>query len=194
MGLGSMMAGGNPAEGRQDNDFYSTPPEVTHALLLKETFHDDVWECAAGSGAMSDVLQLHGYTVVSTDVNPQRDDVKRFDFLKRGTTRAPSLVTNPPFSLAEPFIRHAHKLGVEKMALLLKSSFWHAKSRMDLWNLWQPARIYPLLWRPDFMGKGRPTMEVAWFVWERDRENADTLYRPLAKPTESDIVPRLVSL
>ncbi len=37
-------------------DFYPTPRWATFALIENERFRGDIWECACGDGAMSDVL------------------------------------------------------------------------------------------------------------------------------------------
>jgi hypothetical protein len=51
--------------------------------------------------------------------------------------------------------------------MLLKSQYWHAAKRHQLFNTHTPAYILPLTWRPDFMfGErgGAPTMDVLWTV------------------------------
>jgi hypothetical protein len=92
-----------------------------------------------------------------------------------------AIVTNPPFNLAEQFIRHAIlDLQIPYCALLLKATYWHAKSRISLFKECPPAVIYPLTWRLDFMNRGRPTMECSWIVWDRSR--VGTKYELLEKP------------
>lgn len=181
--LGAMMAGGNPAGGRQDDDFYPTPADVTEALLTVERFEGGIWEPCCGDGAMVKVLQVAGYLVDATDINP-RGCGRQADFLETKSLAhgCENIVTNPPFELAVPMIEHAlFGLGAKKLALVLKASFWHAKTRKKLWDRCPPAAIHPLLWRPDFLGKKRPTMEVMWCVWERGH-TGPTHYRPLVRP------------
>lgn len=93
------------------------------------------------------------------------------------------IITNPPFSKATEFIEHALDID-KKCAFLLKSQFWHAKSRIDLFNKLPPSYVLPLTWRPDFLfGKksGSPTMEVIWTVWSG---TSQAKYQPLRKPIE----------
>lgn len=182
MGLGSAMAGGNATNGRQDDDFYPTPGNVTQALLTVETFPGPVLEPACGDGSMVRELEAAGYRVIASDINP-RGVGKTIDFLglKGRLAANVSIVTNPPFTLAVSFIEKAMELGASKLCLVLKSTFWHAANRNPLWRRHQPARIYPLLWRPDFLGLGRPTMEVAWHVWDCEHVGA-TVYQPLLRP------------
>lgn len=181
MGIGSAMLGGNPADGRQALDFYPTPEDVTLALLEVEAFDALVYEPACGDGAIAKVLEERGHIVCGTDIEP-RGYGSQADFFSLEGMEDGDLVSNPPFNLAEAFIRHAMtRLRPRKMALVLKSSFFHAKGRRPLFEEYPPAAIYPLTWRPDFLGKGAPVLEVAWFVWERGHKGA-TVYRPLSRP------------
>ena len=182
MGLGSAMAGGNPADGREDDDFYPTPWEVTHALMLAEPFAGTIHECACGDGAMAREIAGFGHRVVATDlVDRGYGQVK--DFLALKMRLADTVITNPPFDVAMPFIRHGlGVLGVRKMALVLKATFWHPKNRRELRALFPPKIVYPLSWRPDFLGKGRPTMDCIWCVWDRDYVGPTLYGEALPKP------------
>ena len=187
MGLGAMMAGGNPdpKRMRQENDFYPSPPDVTLALMtVFKPWFDYAWEPCAGNGAMSDVIESVGRKVYSSDIVSRRADIVEQDFFK--TSRMPPktdcIITNPPFAPAEKFIRHAFEnVGCQRMALLLKSTFFHAKGRTPLFNQYRPSTIMPLTWRPDFMQLGRPVMEVSWFVWNTPCANY-TEYKLLNRP------------
>jgi len=186
-GVGAMMAGGNPDKkrGRQEDDFYPTPKEVTRALMrvIPPRPNEKWWEPCCGDGSMANTLTSFGASVLATDINP-RDFGDRQDFfdvlsLPDGVT---SIITNPPFDIAEKFIRHAWEtLKVEQMALVLKATYWHAASRQALFRDCTPCVIMPLTWRPDFLGLGRPTMEVMWCLWDRKSDDAPPLYIPLSK-------------
>lgn len=177
------MAGGNPNEtrGRQGHDTYPTPSEVTEALLREFEIGGRVWEPCCGEGAMVDVLARHGLRVVAGDIRPNPVGMM-IDFFsyEKPPSEVEWLITNPPFNLAEKIIRHAFRIGVPKMALVLKSSYWHAKGRVALFDDFQPSVIAPLTWRPDFLDLGRPTMEVMWCIWHRPN-SALTIYEPLNK-------------
>jgi hypothetical protein len=185
VGLGSMMAGGNPKKGRQADDWYATPSEVTQALLEVEKFEGVIWEPCCGDGAMGRLIEAAGYKVVASDINPRGYGVKRDLFsVKRQVSH--STISNPPFQLgdgrdAADIIRHLMTLNQRKIALVLKSTYFHAKVRKALFDEFRPARIYPLLWRPDFLCLGRPTMEVQWVVWYQGFSGYPQ-YRPLSKP------------
>lgn len=84
---------------RQAHDFYATPEWVTEALLRHVRFRGQVWEPCCGGGAISTVLQRHGYHVTSTDIADHGFGTPGVDFLAcravPGGCRA--LVTNPPY-------------------------------------------------------------------------------------------------
>ena len=144
-----------------------------------------IWEPAAGEGDMAGVLQTYFETVYATDI------MDGTDFLKSSIDAADWIITNPPFSLAEAFIRRAAELG-KPFAFLVKSQFWHAKRRLSLFDKFPPSYILPLTWRPDFLFKerngkkgGSPLMDVMWCVWLTPQmQGTQTSYQLLEKPKE----------
>lgn len=181
----SRISGGNSAAGRRQSDLYPTPPEVTVALLRFLNFPSgvSVWEPAAGDGDMADVISQYAFPVYVTDI---RDGT---DFLQSCIDGADWIITNPPFSLAEEFIRHAAELN-KPFAMLLKAQYWHAAKRAKLFEELPPSYILPLTWRPDFFFKerdgkkgGSPLMDVMWCVWLTPwMKNVQTVYQPLPRP------------
>jgi hypothetical protein len=179
---GMNLANGSKVSKRRDLDFYPTPPDVTHALMRFLNLNScRVWEPACGDGAMSKVIEEYGNTVYSTDLRSEGVYGKGgVDFLK-SEYPADAIITNPPFNVSEDFIVHAVNRA-PLVAMLLKSQYWHAKRRTDLFNAIPPTWVLPLNWRPDFMkGErgGAPTMEVAWTVWKWGEH--DTRYRILTR-------------
>lgn len=178
--LGSRIAGGNTAYQRAKSDYYPTPPEATQALLdflqlPKETV---IWEPACGDGHMVDVIRSNGYSVVASDI------LDGTDYLcSQKPDGVNYIITNPPFSQAKEFIKRSIYHNIP-FAFLLKSQFWHAKNRYDLFYQQPPTWILPLTWRPDFLfktrGNGSPLMDVMWCVWIPCQ--TFTQYRPLQKP------------
>ena len=179
----SQMIGGNPEKKRSATDFYPTPDEVTETLIYAiqpnpET--TNIWEPACGDGRMVRCLERIGpYEVVGTDISTGHDFLK----INEVPDGCNWIITNPPFSLAEEFIRHAHELNIP-FAFLLKSQLWHAKKRYDLFTQCPPDYIFPLTWRPDFLfgaSSGAPLMDVMWCVWLRNSRYPLTRYVPLKK-------------
>lgn len=195
----ATLANGGNQERRRELDFYPTPPEATHALMRFLTMHGVVrrdslvWEPACGSGAMSDVIQQYvDEEVRSSDWRTTGYGEGGVDFLQAAWD-CDAIITNPPFNLAEDFIRHARKQA-PVVAMLLKSQYWHASKRLQLFNEGPPSWVLPLTWRPDFLfeqrvqgAKGAPTMEVLWTVWVDG--DFDTKYRLLPKPPLRHLVP-----
>lgn len=185
----SLANGGDQAK-RRELDFYPTPPDATHALMRFLTLQGIVgkdalvWEPACGNGAMSNVISEYVDEVYSTDLRQTGFGIGGKDFLL-SQFDCEAVITNPPFALSEQFIRHA-LTQAPIVAMLLKSQYWHAQKRVDLFNTFSPAFVLPLTWRPDFLfdqridgTKGAPTMEVHWTVWVDG--NYDTKYRLLRK-------------
>ena len=181
MNMGVKIAGGNPAHGRRENDFYATPPECVTALLDRWPLEGSVWEPMAGDGVLVEAMRDRGLEVFAGDLHDRGAGAILEDFLAVEVRRASTIVTNPPYKLAAEVIRHAHALGVSRLALLLKSTFWHAAKRHDLYLAHRPRWIFPLLWRPDYTGQGGATMEAAWVVWEGATAE-HTEYEPLPRP------------
>lgn len=182
-----MVLANRSAIDRSKTDFYETPEDVTVALLDflegRGLLYSDIWEPACGRGKMADVVRSRGYTVVCTDLYDHGYGESGVDFLKENRA-CDWIITNPPFSQATEFIKHALEME-RKCAFLVKSQFWHAKSRLGLFREHPPAYVLPLTWRPDFLygaKSGSPTMECCWVVWTDQRECPR--YIPLERQTE----------
>lgn len=183
----SRIIGGNTAYKRSSSDFYPTPPDATFALIqfLDLEKGTKIWEPACGDGHMVRVMKAMGYQVVGTDIQNGED------FLTLPLVDCEWIITNPPFSLSEAFVRRCieHK---KPFCLLLKSQYWHAKKRKQLFEELPPKWILPLTWRPDFMfktrGGGSPLMDVMWVLWKPgdDREHI-TRYLLLDRPTKNEM-------
>jgi len=189
-GIGAAMAGGKRGSGetrpRQHGDWYPTPEEVTEVLFPHVRIKGDVLEPCCGDGSLAKVIERHGHRVIATDLYYRGygdGHGERFDVLKLKELPAPNVITNPPFNIAKQIIEHLLSLQPDLLALVLKASFWHAKSRMDLFERHPPSKIIALTWRPDFLHLKRPTMEVIWCVWQRGH-NGPTEYILAGRPSK----------
>jgi hypothetical protein len=178
---------GQKLHARKPADFYPSPPDVTQALIdflnLKPgTF---VWEPACGDGAMSKVLSASGCNVHSTDLREDSGYGEGgVDFLTADPEGvAPDwIITNPPFKLAPEFITRSLQI-TPNAAMLLKSQFWHAARRLELFEKHPPSHILALTWRPAFLEAERgssPLMDVIWCVWQKNSEG--TRFTPVRRP------------
>jgi hypothetical protein len=166
------------------NDLYETPPEAVHALLRHEKLPKHIWEPAAGRGAISRELRAAGHTVFASDLCDYegRDSgiITELDFL---VTYAPNnyktIVTNPPFKLADQFIRHGLALGC-KVVVLQRLMAIEGAGRSDLIDkhcerIWAGIERLPMMHREGWEGPKLAVAGVpfAWFVfspvkWPRD--------------------------
>lgn len=178
--VATQMIGGNPTKKRSETDFYPTPSEVTETLLrfldLPKT--TVIWEPACGEMDMVSTMQSAGYSVIATDLSYGQD------FLTCPVQECDWIITNPPFSVSDKFIERCAEHG-KPFALLLKSQYWHARKRYDLFQKITPSIVCPLTWRPDFLFKkhekrSAPLMDVMWCVWEPPY-NQRTVFYPLSK-------------
>lgn len=178
-----LHSGSPSGRSRRKLDEYPTPPEATIALMeFMDLLPMHIWEPAAGDGSMADVMEDYGHVVTKTDIQTGQD------FLAPNTkVYCEAIITNPPFNQSAEFIKKA-VCSAPIVAMLLKSQYWHAKKRYDLFVEHPPSFVLPLTWRLDFLykerGKGTraaPTMETAWSVWGF-KENGSTKYIPLEKP------------
>jgi hypothetical protein len=164
---------------RQLNDSYETPPWVTDAIvrhLRSLALH--VWEPAAGSGQMVDALGCAGFQVTATDIATGVDFLD-CDALPSDAIQA--IVTNPPYTYAEPFIEHALLLtkpvgGV--VSMLLRCDFDHGKTRRHLFADCPAFAIKLILTkRIVFFDRpgAAPSFNHAWFVWDWQHTGKPTI-------------------
>ncbi len=180
----TMIGGASDKHERNAADFYPTPEEVTVALMDRHPalFSGIVWEPACGDGDMAEPMEKRGVKVYSTDLRYTGYGIGGTDYLHTKPIPIPhSVVTNPPFKLAEQFIRKAVR-EAQGVAILTKATYWNAKSRMSLWNDCPPSWVHPLTWRPAMdptRGKSA-TMDFIWNVWDGTGDSCR--FEPLVRP------------
>lgn len=178
--IGSKINGANSEYGRVESDFYPTPPDVTITLMnyLCLPISTTIWEPACGEMDMSNAMKNMGYKVIATDI------LTGTDFLNSPLQNCDWIITNPPFSLADKFIRKCNEHN-KPFALLLKSQYWNAKKRYKLFQEAKPAYVCPLTWRPNFFFKRERSsgslLDMMWCIWTKDNTSANTIYQPLVR-------------
>lgn len=161
-------------------DFYPTPKWATHALIDNERFDGDIWECACGNGAMSEVLKRASSDVVSTDLYDRGYGDGGVDFLEADWC-ASNIVTNPPYNSAEGFVRAGTRLANRKLALLLRLAFLEGAHRANtIFAEIPPSRVWVFSERITFypagaVQQGSGTTAYAWFVWDKDAPSSTEL-------------------
>jgi hypothetical protein len=169
---------------RGEDDFYPTPPSATWALCQLGILPEKVWEPACGDGAMARVLEQNGHHVVASDLRPRGYGEADVDFLTATELRAPAIVTNPPFKLADEFVLHALSLGPDVAAFFLRLKFLEGRRRYDrLLATQPPTEIHVFIERVKFFAGETPaanqpgwnTEAFAWFIWRRDHQGPPTI-------------------
>lgn len=159
-------------------DYFPTPKWATFALADNEAFEGDIWECACGDGAMSEVLEKNGNRVISSDLFYRGYGEGGVDFLD--TTRScDNIVTNPPYNAAEGFVATGVRQAKRKFALLLRLAFLEGANRANtIFATHPPARVWVFSERITFypagaIQKGSGTTAYAWFVWDKDASGTE---------------------
>jgi hypothetical protein len=176
----AVQLGRAPLVERKD-DLYETPEEATRALLRVEPLRGTIWEPACGRGAIARVLTAAGCSVISSDLVDRGFGIGGVDFLMEtaAMSEADCIVTNPPFKLADEFVRHALRL-VPKVIMLLRWAYAEGASRSDLIDrhlarVWLGRERLPFMHRDGYDGprnsnSGAP---FAWFVFEQQAHLPD---------------------
>lgn len=169
------------SEGRNWHDFYPTPRAATEALLGVEKFEGGIWECACGDGAISKVLTEHGYTVKSSDLINRGYGETPVDFLLMPRENVTdNIVTNPPYGLAEEFVRTALGASRLKVAMLCKLAFLEGEKRKRMFETTPLARVHVFSKRITMTRNGEELrsggmIAFAWFVWEHGHQGRPTV-------------------
>lgn len=161
---------------QRGEDLYETPTVATEALLKCEFLPKKIWEPAAGHGAIAKVLRAHGHDVVASDLidYEEPDLFSRWDFLMehRVPEGVECIVTNPPYKLADQFVRHAIEL-CPAVVMFLRLAFLEGVDRSDIVDT-HLSRVHvfrnriPMMHRAGWTGKRSTSMiAFAWFVFER---------------------------
>lgn len=151
-----------------------------------------IWDPACGGGTVTDVFADRGFKTIGTDLVDRgaahfigvRDflTVETADPAALGEQRL-SIVTNPPFSLAEKFVRTALRLADHRVVILQQLSFLASRQRHALFTEFPPSDVLICSRRPSMppghkiaeMGDKafkNGTADFCWIVWTRphDRE------------------------
>ena len=108
------------------HDLYETPSVAVQALLRVEELPHLIWEPAAGRGAIVRVLRTAGHEVVTSDLIdygvPGQASGRDFLLEDKPPPGVEMILTNPPFGIANAFVRHAVTLCPRVCMLLLSRS------------------------------------------------------------------------
>lgn len=172
------------------DDLYETPAVCTRAALRARIFEGmeggcvwpggpgAVWEPCAGRGAIARELRAAGYAVVAQDLvdYPGRDlDIATgIDFLMERVAPAAAkcIITNPPYKLADAFVRHGLRL-VPRVFAFLRFMAVEGVGRSDLIDrhcraIWVGADRPPAMHREGWTGPklSNSSAPFAWFLFD----------------------------
>lgn len=163
------------------DDCYETPEQATHTLMRVERLPRVLWEPSCGPGAIVRLLRAAGHKVIATDlVDYGLDDSEAgVDFLME--SRAPAgvktIIGNPPFKLANEFVRHGLTLA-PTVIMLLRLAYLEGEGRSDiidnhLRRVWLGRERLPMMHRRGWDGPviGNVAMPFAWFVFTQKPTN-----------------------
>lgn len=182
---GGKLAGGNPANGRVENDFYATNPRAVEMLFQKYPFTaSKILEPCVGQGHIANFINnffTNKREVVGVDlVDRGYPNTIVSNFLEWETDeKFDGIISNPPYSLAKEFVEKGMDLLEEEgqMAMFLKVQFLEGAKRKELFEKYPPKYIYIFRNRMATWNNGNETDENgkrwattmchAWFVWEK---------------------------
>jgi hypothetical protein len=91
-----------------------------------------------------------------------------FDFLKIRLydDNSSAVITNPPYSLAEAFIRTSRECHPNAdVAMLLRLGFLGSEKRAPLYREIGAPDLFTFSNRPSYIGSGNDSSDYAWFIW-----------------------------
>jgi len=169
----------NRGSERRVDDAYETPAWCVRRLLeVWQPREGELVEPCCGSGQIVRCLPdrfWHTYDVRL--VVPVATHHVTEDFLDCrgviGADRIAAVITNPPFSLAEEFIRHCDELfRTADLVFLLRLNFLGSAGRLKLWRDVGTPDVFVLPNRPSFTGGKTDSCEYAWFIFRREYRDA----------------------
>lgn len=161
-------------------DLHQTPPQAVIALLRVCPVPWRVWEPAAGLGAIARVVAHTGRQVIASDLvaydGADSGIVAPVDFLrlKRAPKHYHTIVTNPPYTIADDFVRHGLTL-CERVIVLQRLAAIEGVNRSDLVDrnlriVYAGMERLPMMHRHDWQGAriANTTAPFGWFVFQRE--------------------------
>jgi len=169
------------------HDLYQTPAVAVEALLRVEQLPRRIWEPAAGRGAIVNVLRAAGHDVIAQDLVdygvPGQTGGRDFLMEFEPPPDCDTIITNPPYKLAEEFVAHAIAI-CPLVVMLMRLGFYESERRREILENCGLARIrcfrkrLPMMHRDQWAGrKANSGMAFGWFVWQRGYTGPTTINR-----------------
>jgi hypothetical protein len=157
-------------------DDFPTPPWATRALAEHViTPTGTCLEPACGRGHMSATLAEYFGSVTSSDICDYGfGEIEEFLESSYGPDSFDWVITNPPFILAEKFIRRSTEIARVGIAMLTRTAFIESVDRYNrLFKVNPPLRVAQFVERvPMVIGRlqrdASTATAYAWMVWKKD--------------------------
>jgi hypothetical protein len=170
----SMLPGALRAEHakpRHTNDWYVEPASAVHSLFDVVQFSGAIHDPACGCGTIPETARARGYRTTGSDLIYRGWGIGDCDFLTDETIHD-NIVTNPPYKLAEEFVRHGLEVSTGRVAVLVRISFLAGqRRRKELFEPWPPEAVVVLSARPSMPPgelqhtRGNGTADYCWVTW-----------------------------
>ena len=200
---GANLVGGNPKSGRTNLDYYATNPEAVRMLLKSHHFDGGkILEPCVGGGHIANVLREefpNGEFTFVDIVDRGYPSTTVCDFLgnfpdknvdKEINIKYNTIITNPPYSLANQFIRKCWDLLEDggKMAMFLRINFLEGVGRQQLFEDVPLRYVYVFRKRMEVFNNGleknpatgerwATTLCNGWYVWEKTNNISEPVIR-----------------
>lgn len=148
-------------------EVYPTPADAVAVLMAVVQFRqgDQFCEPCRGEGAIYEAVPLPESAKHWAEIRQGRDYLGH-DF----GIRFDVIITNPPFSLTEPFLEKSMAELTEDGTLcyLQRVNFLGSRKRVPFWQrLGFPNKTPILVPRPRFVAGGSDSCEYCWFIWDK---------------------------
>lgn len=159
---GGQLAGGNSATEKAENDFYATDPDTVDTFMkraLSDGLFNDmhghiVWECACGDGNIAHKMKQYfpQSPLLATDLVYRGYGEGGIDFLTANKS-ARMIITNPPFSLINDFIRHGLEQTDRYLVLFAKIQLLETVERKKILEKSPLRYIYMYILQDSLLGR-----------------------------------------
>lgn len=116
---------------KHPHGWYVEPAWCAERLFATERFAC-VWDPASGLGTIPDAAERAGLPAYRSDIVARVPGTTTLDFLSPKAERhaaAWDIVSNPPYHLADEFVRRALKLARSRVAMLLPMTWMNGRKR-----------------------------------------------------------------
>lgn len=182
------MSSTNRGYDRHKSDYYVTPKKDVE-LFLKEFIQKDninkdyfkfILDPCCGGDEFNDATYLKVIKeflpksdVLGLDIRIDSKACLKMNYFNFDTKGYNLIISNPPFYLAEEFIKKSLEL-VEKggyVIMLLRLNFFGSKKRKQIFENNMPLSCYIHHKRISFMNGATDSIEYAHFVWKKGTNN-----------------------